>query len=75
MKKLALTRTIIMPSNHLTHMCKKPKNNDKIEFMLGPQIPFLEKVYPFCDNFDCVPCKMNVIASSFNMKTNLLKGA
>ena len=61
-------------SNHLTHMCKKPKNKDKNEFKLGHQIPLLEKAYPFCDNFDCMPCKMNVIASCFNMKTKFVKG-
>ena len=61
-------------SNHLTHMCKKPKNNDKNEFKLGHQIPLLEKTYPFGDNFDCMPCKMNVIASCFNMKTKFVKG-
>ena len=34
----------------------------------------IEKAYPFCDNFDCMPCKMNVIASCFNMKTKFVKG-
>ena len=58
-------------SNHLTHMCKKPKNKDINEFKLGRQIPLLEKAYPFCDNFDCMPCKMNVIASCFNMKSEI----
>ena len=61
-------------SNHLTHMCKKPKNKDKNEFKLGHQIPVLEKAYPLCDNFDCMPCKMNVIASYFNMKNKFVKG-
>ena len=61
-------------SNHLTHMCKKPKNKDKNEFNLGHQIPLLEKAYPFCDNFDCMRCKMNVITSCFNMKTKFFKG-
>ena len=60
-------------SNHLTHMCKKPKNKDKNEFKLGHQIPLLEKAYPFCDNFYCMPCKMNMIASYFNMKTKFVK--
>ena len=60
-------------SNHLTHMCKKPKNKDKNESRLGHQIPLLNKAYPFCDNFDCMPCKMNVIASCFNIKTKFVK--
>ena len=34
-------------SNHLKHMCKKPKNKDKNEFKLGHQIPLLDKAYPF----------------------------
>ena len=50
-------------SNHHTHKCKKPNNENKNEFNLGHQIPLLEKDYPFYDNFDCMPCKMNVIAS------------
>ena len=61
-------------SNHLTHMCMKPKNKDKNGFKLGHQIPLIDKAYPFCDNFDCMPCKMNVIASCFNMKTKFVKG-
>ena len=61
-------------SNHLTHMYKKPKNKNKNKFKLGHQIPLLEKAYPLCDNFDCMPCKMNVIAICFNMKTKFVKG-
>ena len=60
-------------SNHLTHMCKKPKNVDKNEFNLGHQIHLLEKTYPFCDNFDCMPCKMNVIVRCFNMKSKFVE--
>ena len=55
-------------------MCKKPKNKDKNEFKLGHQIPFLDKAYPFYDNFDCMPCKINVIPSYFNMKSKFVKG-
>ena len=55
-------------------MCKKPKNKDKNEFKLGHQIPLLDKAYPFCDNFDCMPCNMNMIASCFNMKTKFIEG-
>ena len=55
-------------------MYRKPKNKDKNEFKLGHQIPLLEKYYPYCDNFDCMPCKMNGIASCFNMKTKFVKG-
>ena len=61
-------------SNHLTHMSKKPKNKDKNEFKLGHRIPLLEKSYPICDNFDCMPCNMNVIASCFNMKIKFVEG-
>ena len=41
--------------SHLTYMCKRPKNENKNEFKLGHQIPLIEKAYPFCDNFDCMP--------------------
>ena len=34
-------------SNHLTHMCKIPKNKDINEFKIGHQIHLLEKAYPF----------------------------
>ena len=61
-------------SNHLTHMCKKPKNEDMNEFKIGHQIPFLEKAYPFCDNFEGIPCKMNVITSCFNIKSKFVEG-
>ena len=61
-------------SNHLAHICKNPKNKDKNEYKIGHQIHLLEKAYTFCDNFDCMPCKMNVIVSCFNMKTKFVKG-
>ena len=54
--------------------CARNQNKDKHEFKLGNQIPLLEKAYPFCDNFDCMPCKMNVIASLFNMKSKFVEG-
>ena len=34
----------------------------------------LEKAYPFCDNFDYMSCKMNVIARRFNMKSKFVEG-
>ena len=61
-------------SNHLTHMCKKPKNEDKNEFKIGHQITLLKMAYPLCDNFDYMPCKMNVIASYFHTKRKFVEG-
>ena len=60
-------------SNHLTHMYKRPKNKDMYIFKLGRGIPLLEKACPFCDNFDCMPCKMNMIANYFNMKSKFIE--
>ena len=54
-------------------MCKKPKNKDKNEFKLGDHIPLLDKAHPFCDNFDYMSCKMNVISSCFNTKRKFIE--
>ena len=73
--KLVSTRIVNCgSSNHLTHMCKIPKNKNRDKFKLGHEILLLEKAYTFFDNFDCMSCMMNVIASCFNMKSKFVEG-
>lgn len=60
-------------TSHLTHMCKKPKilNN---EFAYGYNTPLTQETYSFCDDFDCMSCKIIKFTSCFNMKSKFVEG-
>ena len=58
--------------SHLTLMSWKPKNANKDEFKEDHKIILIKKLYQLCDNFDCMPCKMNLIASYLYVKKQLM---
>lgn len=61
-------------SNHITYVCKNTDvcGNKEPKLFYDPYVPLKHWGNPFCDNLDCMPCKMNVITGSFNLRRKFL---